>query len=626
MAEEPLTNQPLDIPKDDRISNVANLPSDFDPNDPTQVNADWIMNMFDKLVNGNYNVRPFAVYNSVANLPTTFLNKDNEECAMPKGACAYVLEEGYENTFFIFNGTTWAKVSGGGKCALQVTCSYNNDVLKGVAVVIGQTTINTKSNGLSTFTGLDSGTKNISVSKDGYKTTTASTIVENTFETIDIEMQPISVLFTIKDGENQAIAGATINFNDETKLTDNNGQASFQQVPNGTYIFSIIAEGYETITGTIFIDSADFEQPVTLHLMPVECYAVDNIEINDAVKVNAGVGDSETDYNVYAANTAITNILTLDGLARSTTSAGEIASVRITTKDAQITVEANEDDCDIKFNNDNEINEVNINVVAKDLYLAFIQSDKIIYFKNNTLPFIPIENVTFENKSYTYYTYDNNSMIEHTATTSSVTVGANTYDGTILNINTSDNFSNGIWTRNVIQDIQLDDNTAVITTNGYLTTPNPIIPTDTYFKFLPAKLNSEQWDTTLIIGGQEKKFINYQEFTVKANQLIEIYYKKHNSSELIDTTGKYFYISNDKMYKKLNYITTTNVATSTIKFNINGVEFSTIGSTANIDLYEGDTVNWEVSAEGYTTQSGSYTVASYPTISSYINEVVLVQA
>lgn len=431
----------------------------------------------------------------------------------------------------------------------------------------------------------------------------------------------------VRDIDGNGVSGATVNINNKTYLTDINGLVSIANLIYGSYQFSVTGENLRPYSSVVQVESSINNDYITV--TEVNAYAFktfdDSISEGDDVIINNGMATSNLKMSAYLTtdNTMI-NDLSLTGVV-SQVNGDVITLEQQPSNNAQINVISDQDDCNIEFNNDNEIKSVEINVIAKDLYLAFTQSDKTIYFKNNTLPFIPSDN-TFESKSYTYYTYENNLMVSHSATTSSVTVGTNTYDGTILKLNTSDSFSDGNWNRDNSKDIEIDDENTNIETSTYLTTPNPIIPTDSYFKFAPAKLNKQQWDTTLLIGGQEKSFINYQEFTVKSNQLIEIYYKKHNSNNMVDATGKQFYISQDKIYRKLNYIITSNVSGSTIKFTVNGIKFEYLGSTANIDLYEGDTVNWEVSAEGYTTQSGSYTVASYPTISSYTNTVTLVQA
>lgn len=92
----------LKIPNEDRIMNYWDYaggqpPEEFDPNDPSQVNADWIMNMLDKIVNGNYATKSFNVVQSMAELP------ENAE----QGQTAYVIDTDYLSTFFIYDGMSW---------------------------------------------------------------------------------------------------------------------------------------------------------------------------------------------------------------------------------------------------------------------------------------------------------------------------------------------------------------------------------------------------------------------------------------------------------------------------------------------------------------------------------------
>ena len=364
-------------------------------------------------------------------------------------------------------------------------------------------------------------------------------------------------------------------------------------------------------------------QSLALHLLWKQTLHQLLSQVN--VIINAGMATSDYKWSAYlTSNNSMINDLSLNATVKSITD-GVIEIEGEPSNNADITVTASQDNSVIEFNNDNEIDDVTINVTAVDNYIAFTQNSKTMYFKNNTLPFISSENA-FASKSYTYYTYENNVMVSHSATTSSVTVGTNSYDGTTLKLDTTDSFSNGTWTKDQTKDIEIDDNSAIITTNTYLTTPQAIIPRSNYFRFAVGKLNTSQWETKLIIGGQVKNFINYQEFVVTSNQKIEIYQTKKGSTDLVDSYGQYFYISNDRIFKKLKYIVTSNVAGSTFKFTVNGAEFTYEGSSANIEVYEGQTISWQVSAEGYTTQTGTYTVASYPTISSYTNTVTLVQA
>lgn len=435
--------------------------------------------------------------------------------------------------------------------------------------------------------------------------------------------------FIIKNSSNDPINGATVAVGSYTANTDANGVARLTNVANGLYTYTISAELYEIKTGTINVYNNSLTVSETLLLIPLDAYAAESIVLGNAVKLNAGVGDSDQDYNVYASNTVITNDLTLDAVAASTTSAGSVAQVELANpNNMDIMVQALDEnnapiDADIEFNNSNEIDEVNFIIEAKDIYVAFTKGDDMMYFKNDTIPFIPMSDKTFESKSYTYYTYENGAMVSHNATTSSVTSDrANTYDGTTLNLDTSDTFSNGIWTRDVNEDLEIDNGDATITTSSYLTDINPIIPRTDNFIFRVEKLNPSVWDTKLIIGGQEKSFINLQEFVVKSNQLIEIYATKHDSTDMKDTYNKYFYISNDKIYKKVTYTINVNVSAN-IKFTINGINFVYSGSTASIDCYEGETIKYEVSASGWNTVSGSYIIPSYPTNKTPSQSVLL---
>lgn len=507
-----------------------------------------------------------------------------------------------------------------GKATLIVQCSYNSEMLSGVAVQYGTNNITTKNNGLAIFTGLSMGVGFIESSKDGFLTDNSGITLSNLTEFADVVLEPVELTFTVTDEQSNVLAGATVTLTKGTETftqtTDNNGQAVFSGILDGTYSYSISLSLYDTSSGTIVIDRQNVAEPVLMYPAPVDCYAAEAVTVDDPVKVNMGVGDSDTDYNVYAANTGISNELTLDGLARQTGNVGDTVPVRITYNDAEINVVADQNDANIQFNNSNEVNEVNINVVAKDIYVAFIKGADTMYFKNDTRPFVASEN-TFESKSYTYYTYANGTMTAHNATTSSVSVGANTYDGVTLNLNTTDSFSNGVWTKDDTKNVEIDDNNTTIITSGYLTNQFNTIQRTDNFIFSCAKLNPSQWDTKLLIGGQEKQFIDNQEFYIKSNQLIEIYATKHNSDKLIDTYNKYFYISNDKHYKKVNFIISSNQVDTNFKFTVNGVVFTYTSNTANIDVFEGETVYWEISKNGYETQTGSYIVPSYPTIKIY---------
>lgn len=525
---------------------------------------------------------------------------------------------------------SWKQKFGGNiKSALQVTCSYNNDVLKGVAVVIDETTINTKSNGLATFTGLDSGTKNISASKDGYATTITSKIVENPFETVDVEMQPITLMFTVKDVENNAIAGAIITLGDYTATTDNNGQATISGILDGVYTYTISKATFSTIIGLISINRQNVNEPVIMTSALIVGKSSGSFSVGDTVKLNAGVGENNYDFTAYPSDTAQTNDLTIDGEVAEVKTDSIVLTEEPQIENAEITIEVDQDNADIQFNNSNDICTVNIVADMKEMhnYLAFKRTDNtIIYFKNRTYPFVPSDN-NFNEVTFTYYTYADSVMTEHSATTQSSSSGNSTYDGVTLTIHSTTITVDGVWTRDTVDDevIATEYDGATITTSGYLTTLNPVIPTTNYWKFAIEK--SSDWDLMLVVGGAFTNLANLQEIVVPNNTVVDIYATKKNETPTLlkSTYTNRLTITNDRIYRKVNFVLqVTNEGGANITLSVNGISLTNSGSQQTLDIYAGQTVTYKVEKEGFTTQTGTYTVSDYPTIKKYIQSITLV--
>ena len=431
-----------------------------------------------------------------------------------------------------------------------------------------------------------------------------------------------------------------------TVYTNNEGTAQITAITDGKYKYTTSKELFDTATGQIAINRAAESENIVMLTAPIICYAAEAVVENEQVKINAGVGDSDTDYNVYAANTATTNELTLDGLARSSAAAGETAGVRITNyNETEITVETPEDNADIQFNNDNDICTVNItaNMQETHNWLAFKKTDdSVIYFKDRTYPFVPSDN-TYPSTSFTYYTYENNAMVEHTATTQSATSGDTTYDGTTLTIHSQIVAVDGVWQRQTELDqaITTELDGATITTSSYLTTPQAIIPRENYWRFAMEKLNPTQWQLLkLIIGGSAASgsaasgsaasgsatnLANLQEIIVPNNTVIEMYLTKagqQNPTIPLNAFRKVLTITNDYIYRKVKFgINLTGTATgATITLKVNNVEFN-VNSNETLDVYAGETVYYTVEKEGYVTQTGSYKISQYPTEKEHIQAI-----
>lgn len=90
---------PLKIPSQDRILNRYAV---TEPNDKTILNADNVMLIFDNLINGQYALKPAKQYETYVQLQS--------ETTMEAGQTAYILEQGYNDKLFIYNGSEWITI------------------------------------------------------------------------------------------------------------------------------------------------------------------------------------------------------------------------------------------------------------------------------------------------------------------------------------------------------------------------------------------------------------------------------------------------------------------------------------------------------------------------------------
>ena len=94
---------PLKIPSEDRILNRFGV---VNTTDKTILNADNVMLIFDNLINGQYALKPAKQYLTYEEL--------QNETDMEAGQTAYVIEQAYKDSLFIYNGTRWVTIAGGG--------------------------------------------------------------------------------------------------------------------------------------------------------------------------------------------------------------------------------------------------------------------------------------------------------------------------------------------------------------------------------------------------------------------------------------------------------------------------------------------------------------------------------
>ena len=93
------------------------------------------------------------------------------------------------------------------------------------------------------------------------------------FEAIRSVGTGFTLKFIIQNDANR-IANATITFNGESYITDNNGTVLINNVEAGTYHYSVTAQGYEDATGTISITDGGSNETIVMTALPPPVYAV----------------------------------------------------------------------------------------------------------------------------------------------------------------------------------------------------------------------------------------------------------------------------------------------------------------------------------------------------------------
>ncbi len=116
----------------------------------------------------------------------------------------------------------------------------------------------------------------------------------------DCDASVHTLTFTVKG--DTLIQGATISFNSSTYTTDTNGVVTIKYVNHGEYDFNVIADGYETFSGTVVVDDVDVNKEVNLAISSLQSIIDKEISIypNPAEKSVTVEGNSNiSDINIY---------------------------------------------------------------------------------------------------------------------------------------------------------------------------------------------------------------------------------------------------------------------------------------------------------------------------------------
>lgn len=507
---------------------------------------------------------------------------------------------------------------------LIVDVSYNNDSIKGAAVKVDTTTKTTKSNGLAIFADTGKGEKQIDVQGSGFQEYTTTKQVKTT-TVVEVELQPLVITFTVRDDEENLLQGASITFNSETKTTDANGQASFVQVGAGSKAYTVTKEGFATETGLINVGYINEQLSVTVNNVLSVGKTAGTYSVGDTVKLNEGMGLNNYEYTAYPSDTTTANDLTIEG---------EVAevkqnSLKLTAEPApamgEITVVADEDNCDISFNNEKDIKAITINASAQKniTYNCYKNDSQKIYFREGC-PLIPRLNndgtpYSYNNLTFTYYTYEEGEFVSHSFTTNSSGNNICGYneDGKIEFSAYSSGASLENMVRSANDDISVDDGILpTITTESYLNTIDGHIPTDGFYRVTLTKLNDGNWESELLVNNGKVNFVQGQQIYLKtANNKLDFLLKKVGGSDVYTKTVTVS-ATNYTVRKQTVKVAIANEFTTeqpTIKLTVGGISFVATGVGAiskTLQAYQGDVLSYEVSCEGYTTQTGTWTIPS----------------
>lgn len=182
----------------------------------------------------------------------------------------------------------------------DVTFTINDgvDPVPGATVTLNSTTLVANESGQVTFVDVVEGKHEFTVEKDLYFTVVDSIEVGGVDinETIILELVNYAVTFNVTSGT-EALEGAAVMFNGETKQTDADGVATFEGViVANDYEYSISKDGYTGATGTVDVVDGDVTEDVALEMITYQ------VTFNVSDK-NGAIQDAIVSFNNEEINT-----------------------------------------------------------------------------------------------------------------------------------------------------------------------------------------------------------------------------------------------------------------------------------------------------------------------------------
>lgn len=179
---------------------------------------------------------------------------------------------------------------------ITVLDSDNSSPAQGAAVNINGSSYPTNERGQAVVS-LQNGTYPYTVTKSGYYDGSSSVTVLDSDNSSVISLKPrlYNVIMTVKNPLKEPIKGATVEINATSYQTQDNGEVSLQ-LKNGTYSFTVVANGMDDYLGELEVESADIPSfPVNMEYKKYDI--VFTVQTDEGVAIeNANIHINEKDY------------------------------------------------------------------------------------------------------------------------------------------------------------------------------------------------------------------------------------------------------------------------------------------------------------------------------------------
>ena len=179
---------------------------------------------------------------------------------------------------------------------ITVLDSDNSSLVQGAAVNINGSSYPTNERGQAVVS-LQNGTYPYTATKSGYYDGSSSVTVldSDNSSVISLKARLYNVIMTVKNPLKEPIKGATVEINTTSYQTQDNGEVSLQ-LKNGTYPFTVVANGMDDYLGELEVVSADIPSfPVNMEYKKYDI--VFTVQTDEGVAIeNANIHINEKDY------------------------------------------------------------------------------------------------------------------------------------------------------------------------------------------------------------------------------------------------------------------------------------------------------------------------------------------